>query len=212
MLFKQAEKSLTFYKGCKRKNDREMSILKIEFDRMKRLEDERKSNSNLKMKDICNRMAIKGIITSIAMSWFVQTTGSVIIMNYASLIFEKSGSVLSIDASGIVLAILQIIGGLLSTQLGDSFGRKTTLFISLAGSAIGLFTFTIYSYLRQNGYDTSNYVWLPLVCLSFIIFISSAGIVALANTCTVENFPPKVIVILFYFILYGVICEKPDEW
>lgn len=169
-----------------------MVILKTEFERMKRLEEERKSNSKLELKDICNRMAFKGISTSIAMSWFMQTTGSVIIMNYASLIFEISGSALSIDASGIILAILQIIGGLLSTQLGDTFGRKTGLFASLAGSAIGLFTFAIYSYLRQNGFDTSNYLWLPLVCLSFTIFLSSAGIVALANTCTVENFPPKV--------------------
>lgn len=122
----------------------------------------------------------------------MQTTGAVIIMNYASLIFGISGSALSIDASGIILAVIQILGGLVSTQLGDTFGRKTTLFISLSGSAFGLLTFTVYSYLRQNGYDVSSYLWLPVVCLSLIIFISSAGIVALANTCTVENFSPKV--------------------
>lgn len=97
----------------------------------------------------------------------------------------------------------------MSSQLGDMFGRKTTLFISLAGSAIGLFTFTIYSYLRQNGSDTSDYLWLPLVSLPFIIFISSAEIVALANTRTVENFPPKVgslmlIVFGLEFFLIGV--------
>lgn len=181
-----------FYKACNRKNAEENALLKMEFERIKVLEEERKANSKIEMKDICNRMALKGIVTSIAMSWFMQTTDAVIIMNYASLIFEISGTALSIEFSGIILAILQIIGGLVSTQLGDTLGRKTTLFVSLAGSAVGLFTFTLYSYLRQNDYDVSSYLWLPVVCLSFIIFISSAGIVALANTCTVENFPPKV--------------------
>lgn len=181
-----------YYKGCNSKNDREKSILKAEFEQMKLIEEERKKNSQIQLQDFCNRLAIKGIVTSIAMSWFMQTTGSVIIMNYASLIFGISGTALSIDASGIILAVIQILGGLVSTQLGDTFGRKTTLFISLFGSAFGLFTFTVYSYLRQNGYDVSSYLWLPVVCLSLIIFISSAGIVALANTCTVENFPPKV--------------------
>lgn len=181
-----------FYKACNRTDEREKAIVNAEFERIKLLEEERKLNSKIQMKDICNRLAFKGISTSIAMAWFMQTTGAVIIMNYASLIFEISGSALSIDASSITLAIVQIIGGLVSTQLGDTFGRKATLTISLAASAFGLFTFTIYSYFRQNGYDVSHFLWLPLVCLSFIIFISSAGIVALVNTCTVENFPQKV--------------------
>lgn len=181
-----------YYKGCSKKNDHEKRILKAEFEQMKLSEEERKKNSQIQLKDFCNRMALKGIITSIAMSWFMQTTGSVIIMNYASLIFGISGTALSIDASGIILAVIQILGGLVSTQLGDTFGRKTTLITSLFFSAFGLFTFAAYSYVRQNGYDVSSYLWLPVMCLSLIIFISSAGIVALCNTCTVENFSPKV--------------------
>lgn len=192
LLLQQAEKALMFYKGCNKNNEREKTLLKVEFERMRDLENDRRANSKIGIKDICNRMAFKGIITSIAISWFMQSTGAVLIMNYASLIFEKSGTALSIDASGIILAVIQIVGSLVSTQLGDTFGRKTTLFISLSGSAVGLFVFTVYSYLRQNGYDVSSYLWLPVVCLSFVIFIASSGIVALANTCTVENFPPKV--------------------
>lgn len=181
-----------YYKACNFENKREIMLLKAEFERIKILEEDRKKNPKVQLKDFCNKMALKGIITSIAMSWLFQATGCFIITNYASLIFDISGTSLSIEVSTIILAAVQIAGGLVSTQMGDAFGRKTTLFISLIGSALGLFIFAVYSYLRQNDYDVSNYLWVPELCLSFLIFISSSGIVALANTCTIENFPPKV--------------------
>lgn len=61
----------------------------MEFERIKRLEDERKSNSSISMEDFVNRKALKGLITSIAMSWFMQTTGSIIVINYASLEYQE---------------------------------------------------------------------------------------------------------------------------
>lgn len=69
-----------FYKSCDGKNESEKAIVRAEFERLKLLEVERKLNSKIQMKDICNRLAFKGITTSIAMSWFMQTTGAVIIM------------------------------------------------------------------------------------------------------------------------------------
>lgn len=181
-----------YYKACNYNNDRERLLLKAEFERLKLLEEDRKKNPKLQIKDFWNQMAFKGIVTAIAMSWFFQATGCFIITSYASLIFKISGTALSIDISTIILAAVQIAGGLVSTQVGDTFGRRISLFVSLAGSAIGLFTFAAYSFLRQSGYDVEMFPWVPDLCLSFIIFISSAGIVALANTCTIENFPPKV--------------------
>lgn len=155
-----------FYKSCISKNIHENDRFKVEFERMKMLKEDRKRNSKIRLKDLCNRATSKGMITAIAMAWFMQTTGAVLIMNYASLIFSISGSALSTNVSGIILAVVQILGGLVSTQLGDTFGRKTTLFISLSGSAFGLFTFMIYSYLQQNDYDVSNYLWPLMVCRS----------------------------------------------
>lgn len=166
---------------------------------MQMAEEQRRMSSKLQLKDFCNRSAIKGFATSIAMSWFMQTTGNWIITNYASLIFKISGSILDVNTSAICLAVVQILGSLVSTQI--EFSRKTTLIISLSGSAFGLFTFAVYSYLRQNGYDVSCYLWLPVVCLSLVMFISSVGIVALANTCTIENFSPKVSYTLFQAII-----------
>lgn len=119
-------------------------------------------------------------------------TGVYTITNYASYFFEKSGSILDVNVSAIVLAIVQIIGGLVSTQMGDTFGRKVTMAISLLGSIIALTTLTVYMFMRHNNYDVSNFLWLPLVSSSFLIFITSAGMMALVNTCAVEHFSPKV--------------------
>lgn len=196
---KKAEKAIRYYKGIEGENEREKSSLKMEFDRLKMIVNEQEQSKKLELSDFTNKMAFKGITTSIAMAWFIQCPGSFVFINYAMLIFEQSGTVLDPHISSIILAIVQIIGGLVSTQLGDTFGRKTTLFISLFGSLVGLFTFATYSYLRHNDYDVSQYMWLPVVSLSFIIFIASSGIVALAHICAIENFPPKVYLYKNYF-------------
>ncbi|XP_055296011.1 facilitated trehalose transporter Tret1-like [Sitodiplosis mosellana] len=181
-----------YYKRCTGKSDGEKSLLKAEFERIKLVEEEQKNSPKLQLNDFCNWIAVKGILTCIAVWWFTQTTGCLVFTNYASLIFAISGSSLSVDASAIILAIFQIIGGLTSTQIGDAFGRKTILFTSLLGSAFGLFVLSSYLYLHHLGYQLSNYMWLPIVCLSFVMFISSGGILSLGNTCVVENFPTKI--------------------
>lgn len=144
------------------------------------------------MSDFFNQMAFKGIVICIAMAWFQQVTGIYIFATYASLIFQISGSVLSVYTSIIVLGTVNILGGLVSTQLGDAFGRKTTMISSLFGAAFGFFTFSTYLYLQHHNYNVSNFIWLPVVCLSTILFIASSGFLALVNTCVVENFAPKV--------------------
>ncbi|XP_055299077.1 facilitated trehalose transporter Tret1-like [Sitodiplosis mosellana] len=205
--FDRAEKALMFYKNCDGNNDREKTHLNAEMERLKLIDDEQKNSPKIQMNDFCNRMALKGVIVSVAVSWLCQMTGGSTFTNYASFMFEKSGTSLGIHISSIILAVAQIVGGLISTQLGDTFGRKTTLNISLLGSAGGLFTFATFMYLHHIGYDLSNFLWIPVTSLSLIIFISYAGIQALINTCVVECFSPKIrtIGMIFYsFCLNGI--------
>ncbi|XP_031622895.1 facilitated trehalose transporter Tret1-like [Contarinia nasturtii] len=212
--FHKAKRALIYYKGCEENNERQRTLLNSEFEQLKAVIEERKKSAKLEMKDFCNRPVLKGIFFSIAMSWFLQTTGCFIITNYASLIFEQSGTALGINVSSIVLAIVQIFGGLVSTKMGDAFGRKITLFISLYGSIVGLLIFAVYMYFRQNGYDVSNYVWIPIISSSLIIFVSSAGIMALSNTCTIENFPPKIRTagVVFYSLCNNAVAFIGDKY
>lgn len=182
-----------FYKRWNENDEQQRILLETEFERLKSIDEVGKKDPKLQFKDFNNRMALNGIIMSIVLSWLLQMTGCYTIVNYASYIFEKSGgTIFSTNTSSIILAIVQIIGGLVSTQMGDKFGRKTTLAISLIGSIVGLVSFAGYLCLHQMEYDVRNFIWVPLASLSLIIFITSAGIMALASTCGVENFPSKV--------------------
>lgn len=181
-----------FYKGCNGKNELEKFYLKSEFKRLKLIEEERGQQSKIQMTDLLNRATVKGLIISMSLSWFLGTTGIYTIMNYASFLFEQTGSILDVNVSAIILGVALIIGGLVSTQLGDTFGRKIMIAVSLLGTIFALAALTVYSLLRHNNYEVSNFLWLPLASLSFLIFITSAGILALFSTCAVENFTPKV--------------------
>ncbi|XP_055295384.1 facilitated trehalose transporter Tret1-like isoform X1 [Sitodiplosis mosellana] len=209
--FLKAEKSIKYYNGCEGKSDHEKAIFKTEYQKFIANEQERRKRTKIELKDFQNRMALKGFATSFAMAWLMQTTGIVIIINYASLIFQECGTSLSVNASSIVLAIIQIVGGVVSTLLGD-FRRKTTLYFSLSCSAFGLFIFTLYSYLRHSEYDVSHFLWLPVISLSFVIFTSSVGIVAISNACALENFSPKIrpIGVMFHSLCLNAVAFVGD--
>lgn len=128
----------------------------------------------------------------IAMSWFLLMTGCFTFIAYASIIFEESNTTLDPHIAAIILAVVQIFGGLISTSIGDTFGRKTILTISLFGSAVGLFSMALYMYLSVNGWNLQNYGTLPVVFLAFVILISNAGIVPISNVAAVENLPATV--------------------
>lgn len=129
-----------------------------------------------------------------------QFPGGVTFLNYAVVIFEKAGaSKIDPYTSSCMLAIAQIFGCLVSTKLADSLGRKLLMISSFLGSATGLFIFSVYLYLNQNGYDLSAFSWLPVATLSFIMFIASAGVGSLYAVCFVEYLPTKVWIHFLYF-------------
>lgn len=138
------------------------------------------------------RQALVGIGTGILLAFFSQLTGSFTFMSYGVSVFEKSGSTIDPYLSSIIMATVQIAGNLCTAQLVDSLGRKILVIASLVGSATGLASLSFYSYLIHNGYDLTNYSWLPVASLSFAVFISSVGISSLVSVCTVENLPIKV--------------------
>lgn len=128
-------------------------------------------------------------------------TGTYVINSYSVLIFEETGTSIDPFTASIVLSIIQIFGCLCSTQFSDRLGRKISLSLSLIGSAIGSLSLIFYLEFVDYGFDLSVYAWLPVLSLSFIIFVSSAGINPLLSVCTVENLPTKVMRFFFIFNL-----------
>lgn len=148
------------------------------------------------------RESLKGILNGTIMSCLAHFTGYLIFITYAAHIFDKAGAT-QIDPyiSSIVLACLQLVGICCTAKFSDSLGRKALQITSLLGSAFGLLSFALYSYLKQIGYELTAFQWIPVASLSFVIFIASAGVVPLMFVCSVENLPAKVklfILIDFY--------------
>lgn len=135
---------------------------------------------------------LKGLGIGIALTTFAQTTANFTITNYAVMIFEKAGTSIDPYVSSILLAVALILGSLFSTCLADILGRKILNIISLFGSAFGLFAVSLFHYLNRNGYDLSAFAFVPAASLSFVIFISAAGIMPLSMVCSVEYLPAKV--------------------
>ena len=50
----------------------------------------------------------------------------------------------------------------------------------------------VYFYLQFTGVDLSHVTWIPLVCLSAVMFIAAMGVTCLGFIITVELVPPKV--------------------
>lgn len=136
--------------------------------------------------------SVRGLSFAFALVIFGYASANIVSVCYSVLIFKRTGVLLDPYIGTIILAVAMIIGSLCSTYLVENLGRKWLNFISLAGSAIGLFALTTFQYLNDNGYDLSEYAWFPVACLSFIVFISAAGIMTLMFVCSIEYIPAKV--------------------
>lgn len=141
---------------------------------------------------VVNRQALKGLLIAVALSCFNIATACFVIITYASHIIHMTGIEIDSLYGSLLFAGMQIAGNVCITQLTERVGRKFLLVISLLGSAIGLAIFSAYFYLVDMGYDLRAYQLVPLISISFVIFIGSAGVVALAGVCAVENLTPKV--------------------
>lgn len=144
---------------------------------------------------------MKGLLIGIVLAVVSMLTGCFTFIIYAVFVFEKFDAQVDPHLSSIILAIMQIFGNLCSTQFADILGRKIMLIISLLGSAVGLSSLALYSYFYNNRYELSGFAWIPVISLSFVIFIGSSGIIPLLGVCVVENLPQKVFSILL-LVLY----------
>lgn len=120
-----AEGALMYYKACNKTIESNNLALKTEFERIKTIEEGRQNTPKIQLKDFYSAAAFRGFVTSIAMAYFPQATGCFLINNYAALFLQQqSDCALSVNISSIFLAVAQIFGGILSTQMADAFGRK----------------------------------------------------------------------------------------
>lgn len=135
---------------------------------------------------------MKAIFIGIILACLANATGAYALFTYAVLILEKTGTFIDPYYSSVMFGVSQLFGTLGSTHLSDTLGRKALMVISLIGTVFGLLSLCAYIYLMEMGIDLHLFTWLPVASLSFVVCISSAGVIPLCTICTAEILPSKV--------------------
>ncbi|XP_062541701.1 uncharacterized protein LOC134209707 [Armigeres subalbatus] len=186
-LTEQAEQSLMFYRGIW-KNCQKTDDFKMEFEQLQRSSqtaEEILRERSINWRDFCTKQARKGLGIGTFLMALNQFSGSLAIMTYTANIFQESGSDLSPNASSIILALIQLIGTIVSFILVDNLGRKVLLLMSTIGATVGLFCMGLFSFLQLSGS-------LPILSLSFTILFLSFGILPLPHVILAEVLPQKI--------------------
>lgn len=125
-----------------------------------------------------------------------QFSGGFVIINFTAIIFRESGANISLTPNecSMIVAFIQIVGAYLSTILVDKTGRKILLTVSSFGTGVGLTVMGLFTYLVKTGYDLSDFGWIPLTSLSFVILIASTGLLTVPFVVLAEILPQKVII------------------
>lgn len=133
----------------------------------------------------------KALIIGIVLVVVNQLCGCFAFINYTAEIFAQSGSSLSPSVSAIIVAFIQLFGSVVSTLITERLTRKTLYVLSCCGTIFGLFTFGMHGFLSTLT-DVSQFNWIPIVSMSFVIFIASVGLMPLTFTILSEILPLKV--------------------
>lgn len=222
MKLQKANHSLKYYNGLRGATVDEGSTLLAELERLQSIPNEPIVEEKCTLKDICkptrptavlpylkihfklthkfciahsivNRKSLKPLLICMVLACLEQLTGIFVIVTYPVAIFKQVGaSHIDPYMSSIIMATMKIVGTLCTSMLCDSLGRKWLFICSFFGCGFGLLSFALYSYLRQSGYDLSEFDYMPVAGLAIVVFGASAGVIPLYSICTVETLPTKV--------------------
>lgn len=115
--------------------------------------------------------------------------GFCVLASYVTeIIANTNPSVSPIDASIIITSIL-IVANLIFLNVIDRAGRRTFYIYSSLATTIGLITFAAYLYYLT---DNPAYDWVPVISMSFVLFLSCLGMNPVPFIVTIELLPLKV--------------------
>lgn len=121
-----------------------------------------------------------------------QFSGCFALIGYAASIFHDAGSSISPYIASIILSIMQLTGAYISTILVDRTGRRILLLVSSSGVTVGLLVTAVFTYLNQNYYNLTQYAILPVISLSFVIFMACIGIFTVPFIMIAEILPLRL--------------------
>ncbi|KAG5682757.1 hypothetical protein PVAND_012090 [Polypedilum vanderplanki] len=188
--YDEAEESIIFYKSMRTYSKQTKQLLEDEIQKLQSDDDNAEKPS---LESIYkSRASRKAILIGIGLMALNQYTGGFALITFTSSIFKESGSNLSLTASSIIVAVIQIFGALTATFLVEKAGRKLMMSVSSFGMMTGLGVLATYSLFKSQGVDLSNYNIVPLLSFSFMIFVGNLGVLTLPFMIVNEIAPAKI--------------------
>lgn len=203
---------------------------------MRRVDDDPAAHPPTKTSDFLNRPFAICCILMVAH----EVNGVFTMVNYASVIFAKSGSSMSPGISAIIVGAIQLIGSYVSSLLIDRLGRKVIhsrfakkktgnnrlksqqqllMVVSFAGAGVCHAILATYIYVATStDIDVKSYNWLPVVAFSSMIFIAACGALPIPYVIMGEILPDKVRKCYFYqnmenyFSLSSFLCVLDSKY
>lgn len=129
----------------------------------------------MRFQDICEPSTRKALIIGTILMNSVVLCGAFTLTNYYETIFREAGSSLTPAASSLIVAIIQFAGTCSATLTVERLGRKTLILSSAYASALLLAVMGLHSFLKAVHVDVSMVMWLPLLCLSLLVFVAANG-------------------------------------
>ncbi|XP_015924128.1 facilitated trehalose transporter Tret1 [Parasteatoda tepidariorum] len=136
-----------------------------------------KQNKPLTLQDFRNPILYKPLLISIALFFFLPTSGFGPIITYTVEIFQRAGSTIDPNLAATILAAVQIFASVACGVVIDNFGRRKLYILSGAGTSFMLICLGIYSYiLEYHPVRNSVMGYVPILCFSAYLFIFTFGI------------------------------------
>ncbi|XP_028148110.2 facilitated trehalose transporter Tret1 [Diabrotica virgifera virgifera] len=117
---------------------------------------------------------------------------SVLLMNM-HIILEQAGSIyMDPHTTAIVFSLIMLIAALTGSLIIDKFGRKILIISSGISTAFCLLTIAIYFTLKNYGFNTTRFSWIPIACVMVYAFTFKFGLGMVPIVITAEIFPTTV--------------------
>lgn len=136
-----------------------------------------------------NPRARKSILITLSLVLLNALQGFSVLLAYVTEIFASTNSNLTAIESSLIITSLLILGNLIVYKLIDRAGRRILYVSSSLATSLAHASFAIYLHFYA---DNVAYEWVPIISVSFIIFVSSLGMGPVPFIVMIEIFPQKV--------------------
>ncbi|XP_047116399.1 facilitated trehalose transporter Tret1-like [Schistocerca piceifrons] len=194
--YKEAQQSLKRLRGTRVFED-----VEEEFEALRRSVEERQSEPGAgdgymaTMRElVCDSVNRRTLLISGILMPLLLWSGYLVLMTYATVFFQRSGSSVDPDVSSITLAVVQMVMSVVASLAVERFRtRRTPLMVCFAGAALALVAEGLYFYLLDVAQaDVAAFSWVPLASHIVYLICMTMGPGALIWTVCSEVFRPRV--------------------